>query len=63
MSAPGPTPDAPRRPDEEIVAEHDIIRLAGFDLDHYLTLSDHEQRLVLKMAQHLLNAERRAEPE
>jgi hypothetical protein len=59
-SAPSPTPP---RSDEDIVAEHELIRLAGFDLDHYLTLPEHQQRLVLKTAEQLVNAQRRAAPE
>jgi len=51
------------RRDEDIVAEHELIRRAGFDLDHYLTLSDHQQRLVLKMAERLVDAARRTEPD
>jgi hypothetical protein len=54
-------PEPKRRGDQEVVAEHELIRLAGFDLDHFLTLSEVEQRLVLKMAERLVNAERRAE--
>jgi hypothetical protein len=57
MSDPEPKPGG----DHDIVGEHELIQLAGFDLDHYLTLSEVEQRLVLKMAEHLVNAERRAE--
>lgn len=54
---------APRRKDEDIVAEHELIRLAGFDLEQYLGLPEHQQRLVLKTAEQLVNASRRAEPE
>jgi hypothetical protein len=46
---------------EEVVAEAELLRLAGIDMAHFLTLSDFEQRLVLKMAEQLVNAERRAE--
>jgi hypothetical protein len=57
MSDPEPVPHG----HHEIVAEHELIQLAGFDLDHYRSLSEVQQRLVLKMAEHLVNAERRAE--
>ena len=50
------------RKDDDIVAEHELIRLAGFDLEQYLTLPEHQQRLVLKTAEQLVNASRRAEP-
>jgi hypothetical protein len=53
--------DPEPRSHRDIVTEHELIQLAGFDLDHYLSLSEVEQRLVLKMAEHLVNAERRAE--
>jgi hypothetical protein len=56
-------PAAGARPDQDIVAEHELIRRAGFDLDYYLGLSDHDQRLVLKMAERLVDAARRTEPE
>lgn len=59
----GAPSDAPRRRDEDIVAEHELIRLAGFDLAHYLSLPDYQQRLVLKTAEQLVNAARRANPE
>jgi len=49
--------------DEDIVAEHELIRLAGFDLEQYLTLPEHQQRLVLKTAEQLVDAQRRAEPD
>ena len=52
----------PRR-DEDIVAEHELIRRAGFDLEQYLTLPEHQQRLVLKTAEQLVDAQRRAEPD
>lgn len=61
-SGPAPSP-TPRREDEDIVAEHELIRLAGFDLDHYLSLPEHQQRLVLKTAEQLVDAQRRATPE
>ena len=53
--------DEAKRRDEEIVLEHELIVRAGFDLERYLGLSEHEQRMVLKMAEHLVNAARRAE--
>jgi hypothetical protein len=59
---PAPDPAAPRGPDQEIVADHELLRLAGIDIDRFLTLSDFEQRLVLKMAEQLVNADRRAAP-
>lgn len=61
MSGPGGTPR--RGGDEDIVAAHELIRLAGFDLDRYLSLPEHQQRLVLKTAEQLINAQRRAAPE
>jgi hypothetical protein len=45
----------------EPVADLDIIKRAGFDPDYFLSLPDFEQRLVLKMAERLLDAARRAE--
>lgn len=56
-------PAAPRGSDEDIVADLELLRLAGFDIDRFLSLSDFEQRLVLKMAEQLVNADRRAAPE
>jgi hypothetical protein len=56
-------PPGSRGTDEEIVADHALLRLAGFDLDRFLALSDFEQRLVLKMAEQLVNADRRAAPD
>ena len=50
-----PAPDEPALPDLE------LIRRAGFDLDHFLSLPEFEQRLVLKMAERLIDAARRAE--
>ncbi len=49
--------------DEDIVAEHELIRLAGFDLAQYLALPEHQQRLVLKTAAQLVDAKRRAGPD
>jgi len=49
------------KPDEEIVAEPELLRLAGIDMARFLALSDFEQRLVLKMAAQLVDAQRRAE--
>jgi hypothetical protein len=60
---PVPDPQAPRASEEEIVADLELLRLAGFDIDRFLTLSDYEQRLVLKMAEQLVNADRRAAPD
>jgi hypothetical protein len=60
---PVPEPRAPRATNEEIVADLELLRRAGVDIDRFLALSDFEQRLVLKMAEQLVNAERRAEPE
>jgi len=56
-------PAAPRASEEEVVADLELLRLAGFDIDRFVTLSDYEQRLVLKMAEQLVNADRRAAPE
>lgn len=55
-------PKAPRASEEEIVADLELLRLAGFDVDRFMTLSDYQQRLVLKMAEQLVNADRRAAP-
>jgi len=49
------------KPEDEIVAEPELLRLAGIDMARFLALSDFEQRLVLKMAAQLVDAQRRAE--
>ena len=46
----------------EIVADFELLRLAGFDIERFVTLPEFEQRLVLKMAAQLVNAERRSKP-
>jgi hypothetical protein len=56
-------PAVPRRTVKEIVADHDLLRLARFDVERFLTLVDFEQRLMLKMAEQLVNADRRAAPD
>jgi len=61
MNDPPPEdPAAPRDTNEDIVADFELLRLAGVDIDRFLALSDFEQRLVLKMAEQLVNADRRA---
>ena len=60
---PVPEPEAPRATKEEIVADLELLRRAGVDIDRFLALSDFEQRLVLKMAEQLVNADRRAVPD
>ncbi len=49
--------------DEDIVAEHELIRRAGFDLEQYLALPEYQQRLILKTAEQLVDAQRRAAPD
>jgi hypothetical protein len=61
MSEPSIPPDArPPAARQDIVAEHELLRLAGIDLDYYQTLSEFDRRMVLKMAERLVNADRRA---
>ena len=64
MNDPAPR-DGPARPSDrlvDIVADQELLRLAGIDIDRYLALSDFEQRLVLKLAEQLVDAGRRADP-
>jgi hypothetical protein len=60
---PDPDPAAPHGTDEDVTTDNELLRLAGVDIDRFLTLSDYEQRLVLKMAELLVNAGRRAAPD
>ena len=47
-------------PAEKSLADHELVTRAGFDLDYFLSLPEFEQRLVLKMAERLVDAEHRA---
>lgn len=50
----------PRAAPPDIVHDLELLRLAGIDLDYYQALSEFDQRMVLKMAERLVNADRRA---
>jgi hypothetical protein len=52
---------APKPHEQDIVVEHELLRLAGIDIERFRGLSDFEQRLVLRMAAQLVNADRRAQ--
>jgi hypothetical protein len=54
-------PKSPPEPDEGTPPDLELIRRAGFDPQQFLALPEFEQRLVLKMAERLLDAARRAE--
>jgi hypothetical protein len=58
MSEPPGRPPAAR---EDIVGEHELLRLAGIDIDFYQRLSEVDRRKVLKMAEQLVDAHRRAD--
>lgn len=47
---------------KEVVAEAELLRLAGIDAARFAALSDFEQRLTLKMAEKLVNAASQARP-
>lgn len=47
---------------EEIVADDELLRLAGIDAARFAALSDFEKRLVLKMAEQLVDAARSSAP-
>jgi hypothetical protein len=59
MSEPPKTP--PAASEERALPDLELVRRAGFDLDHFLSLPEFEQRMVLKMAERLVDAARRAE--
>jgi hypothetical protein len=59
MSEAGDPP--PELGGDESLPDLELIRRAGFDLDHFLSLPEVEQRLVLKIAERLVDAARRAE--
>jgi len=47
--------------DDKALPDLELVRRAGFDLEHFLALPEFEQRMVLKMAERLVDAARRAE--
>ncbi|HUK59482.1 MAG TPA: hypothetical protein VLV50_09650 [Stellaceae bacterium] len=57
--APKPPPAAGA--EDKALPDLELVRRAGFDPDHFLSLPEVEQRMVLKMAERLVDAARRAE--
>jgi hypothetical protein len=56
-----PKPPAANAGEETALPDLELVRRAGFDLEHFLALPEFEQRMVLKMAERLVDAARRTE--
>ena len=53
----------PGEPRSDIITDHELLRRAGIDIDRFLALPDFAQRLTLKLAERLVDAGRRADPD